>query len=38
MATQTGKIRTITGYISDLLEYPRWVIERDVDFTRGLIG
>jgi len=33
MATRTGKTRTITGYIADLLEYPRWVIERDVDFT-----
>ena len=33
MATQTGRTRTITGYISDLLEYPRWVIEHDVDFT-----
>ena len=33
MATRTGSNRTITGYISDLLEYPRWVIEHDVDFT-----
>jgi hypothetical protein len=33
MATQTGKTRTITGFIADLLEYPRWVFEREVDFT-----
>ena len=33
MATRTGKTRTITGFLADLLEYPRWVIERDVDFT-----
>ena len=33
MTTRTGKTRTITGFIADLLEYPRWVIERDVDFT-----
>ena len=26
--------RTITGYMSELLEYPRWYIERDIDFTR----
>ena len=32
MATQTYKTRTITGYISDLLEYPRWVFEREVDW------
>ncbi len=25
--------RTLTGYVITLLEYPRWVIERDVDFT-----
>lgn len=34
MTTHTGKnTRTITGYVTQLLEYPRWVIERDVDFT-----
>lgn len=33
MATQTSKTRTITGYIADLLEYPRWVLEREVDFS-----
>ena len=33
MATLTGKTRTICGYIKDLLDYPRWVIEHDVDFT-----
>jgi hypothetical protein len=25
--------RTISGYVESLLEYPRWVIERDVDFS-----
>ncbi len=25
--------RTLTAYVVRLLEYPRWVIERDVDFT-----
>ncbi len=25
--------RTITGHLEELLEYPRWFIERDVDFT-----
>lgn len=25
--------RTLTGYAITLLEYPRWIIERDVDFT-----
>lgn len=25
--------RTITGYIATLLEYPRWCIEREVDFS-----
>lgn len=34
MTTPTGSSnRTITGYIVTLLEYPRWLIERDVDFT-----
>jgi hypothetical protein len=33
MATQTNKTRTITGYIADLLEYPRWYLEREVDFS-----
>lgn len=34
MATQTGsQARTITGHIVHMLEFPRWVIERDVDFT-----
>jgi len=32
--TLTGRsTRTITGYVIQLLEYPRWFIERDVDFT-----
>ena len=33
MATLTYKTRTITGYIADLLEHPRWIFERDVDFS-----
>ncbi|MGI9202896.1 MAG: hypothetical protein ACR2Q3_02730 [Woeseiaceae bacterium] len=34
MASETsGNVRTLIGYASDLLKYPRLVIERDVDFT-----
>lgn len=34
MNTLTGtSTRTITGYLVTLLEYPRWLIARDVDFT-----
>lgn len=34
MPTLTGRnTRTIIGYAITLLEYPRWVIEREVDFT-----
>jgi hypothetical protein len=34
MTTLTGRgTRTITGYVYTLLELPRMVIERDVDFT-----
>lgn len=34
MTTLTGRsTRTITGYLVTLLEYPRWLIEREVDFT-----
>ncbi len=34
MATLTPRsTRTITGYASQLLEYPRWYIERDIDFS-----
>jgi len=34
MTTLTGRnTRTITGYVITLLDYPRWVIEREVDFT-----
>jgi len=29
----SSKTRTLKAYASDLLEYPRWVIARDVDFT-----
>lgn len=35
MSTLTGtSTRTITGYVVTLLEYPRWLIDRDVDFTK----
>ncbi len=34
MGTQTGQdSRTLVGHVIGLLEYPRLVIERDVDFT-----
>lgn len=34
MTTLTGRnARTLSGYVDTLLNYPRWVIERDVDFT-----
>jgi len=34
MPTLTGRnTRTLTGYAATLLDYPRWLIERDVDFT-----
>ena len=34
MATLTKmNTRTITGYLVTLLEYPRWLIDREVDFT-----
>lgn len=34
MATLTGRrTRTLSGYVVTLLEYPRLVIEREVDFT-----
>jgi hypothetical protein len=34
MTTLTGtSTRTITGYVVTLLEFPRWLIARDVDFT-----
>ncbi len=39
MTTLTGtNTRTITGYIVTLLEYPRWLIEREVDFTDCHLG
>ena len=38
MAKNTNKTRTIAGYIVDLLEYPRWVLERDVDFSQCRYG
>ncbi len=39
MPTLTGRsTRTLTGYVMTLLEYPRWVIERDVDFTDCHVG
>ena len=34
MATETGRgAPTVRGYLVELLDYPRWVIEREVDFT-----
>ena len=34
MASETtGNVRTLIGYAADLLQYPRLIIERDVDFT-----
>lgn len=34
MTTLTGaNTRTIVGYVITLLDYPRWFIEREVDFT-----
>jgi hypothetical protein len=34
MNTLTGRqARTITGYVATLLEYPRWCIDREVDFS-----
>jgi hypothetical protein len=39
MTTLTGaSTRTITGYIVTLLEYPRWLIEREVDFSHCRLG
>lgn len=39
MLTLTGRnTRTITGYVITLLDYPRWVIEREVDFTDCHLG
>lgn len=29
----TANTRTLRAYASDLLQYARWIIERDVDFT-----
>ena len=34
MATETTcNARTLKGYVAELLVYPRWTIEREVDFT-----
>ncbi|MDH5619035.1 MAG: hypothetical protein OEZ11_10370 [Gammaproteobacteria bacterium] len=34
MTTLTGRhVRTISGYVATLLAYPRWYIDREVDFT-----
>ena len=39
MNTLTGTTtRTITGYLVTLLEYPRWMIARDLDFTNCHLG
>jgi hypothetical protein len=37
MAT-TSNTRTLRAYVTDLLELPRWIIERDVDFTACQYG
>jgi len=34
----TSKTRTLRAYVTDLLEYPRWIIEREVDFTECSYG
>ncbi len=35
VTTQSGsQSRTITGYLMHLLEYPRWLMECDIDFTQ----
>ena len=35
VTTQSGShSRTITGYLAHLLEYPRWLMECDIDFTQ----
>jgi hypothetical protein len=34
MTTLTGRNeRSLSGYADSLLDYPRWLLERDVDFT-----
>lgn len=39
MTTLTGvSTRTITGHLVTLLEYPRWLIDRDVDFSGCHLG
>jgi hypothetical protein len=39
MTTLTGRnTRTIVGYVVTLLDYPRWVIAREVDFTECHLG
>lgn len=29
----TSKTRTLKAYVSEMLQYPRWIIEHEVDFT-----
>lgn len=39
MPTETGRhTRTIRGYLDELLAWPRWYIEREVDFSRCQAG
>lgn len=39
MTTLTGRDRrTIAGYLVTLLDYPRWFIEREIDFTNCHLG
>ena len=39
MASETtSNKRTLKAYVTDLLEYPRWIIEREVDFSHCRLG
>ncbi len=39
MATETGRnTRTIQGFVAELLDYPRWLISREVDFSGCCAG
>ena len=34
----TGKTRTLKAYASELLQYPRFIIQREIDFTDCPLG
>jgi len=34
----SGNKRTLRAYVTDLLDYPRWLIARDVDFSHCRLG